>query len=644
MSDIRYIERDVYVRSRRVERPIDYVRGTNTLSLLFHFRDFDIPENATVRVYLMKPSGKVVYNSTTRDGNDVVVECTTQMFVEKGFVLLQIRVTQDEQALCSFVQPINVWENLTDGEAESASGNTSDFLDEYISKMDAKIEELEQSIANVDGAVESANSAAKVANDVANTVMQAAASGEYSASITIGSTTTGAAGTKASVINSGTKQDVVLDFVIPKGDKGSKGDTGEGGDNYPNLVKNGDGGCLDNSFFPGATFHAWDIGGTHPYIGSTMGYFEMPAGSSITGSQHIDLKCNPYTMPWAFSAGVITDSATSGTIGLIPYDADKQMIYSHMVPWFNRNKFYLAEDLKKGDTTVKFEDLTGWITSTTRDDQRSLLFYNYTDGRGYTWDDFTYSRNVVIDAYASDDDVNVAGGTIALSSAWTGDTVVAGTAVSQVANATNRIPLIDFTTAKGGWYVFTAKSTDFTNSSSFEKTQARRLLVASTYQLLFNANDVVYLYNIQLTQGSAIDCYQESRNSAISKNIATINSNLKPTSVTITPASDYQPIEGEVYQIGRLVVASFSICAKSGISVSIQHGLVIASGFPKPMQDSGLRIDGQCWTNGGATGLPPIRCTINDSGQLCGYYSAGTVEIINSAQPVLFNFSYISAS
>lgn len=49
------------------------------------------------------------------------------------------------------------------------------------------------------------------------------------ATVTVGSTTTGAAGSSASVTNSGTTSAAVLDFVIPKGDKGDTGDTGETG-------------------------------------------------------------------------------------------------------------------------------------------------------------------------------------------------------------------------------------------------------------------------------------------------------------------------------------------------------------------------------------------------------------------------------
>ena len=47
-------------------------------------------------------------------------------------------------------------------------------------------------------------------------------------SVTVGTTTTGAAGTEASVTNSGTDSDPVLNFTIPRGEKGEKGEKGEG--------------------------------------------------------------------------------------------------------------------------------------------------------------------------------------------------------------------------------------------------------------------------------------------------------------------------------------------------------------------------------------------------------------------------------
>lgn len=49
------------------------------------------------------------------------------------------------------------------------------------------------------------------------------------ATVDAGTTTTGNAGTNASVVNSGTPSAAVFDFTIPRGDKGEKGDTGTAG-------------------------------------------------------------------------------------------------------------------------------------------------------------------------------------------------------------------------------------------------------------------------------------------------------------------------------------------------------------------------------------------------------------------------------
>lgn len=49
------------------------------------------------------------------------------------------------------------------------------------------------------------------------------------ATIAVGTTTTGAAGTSASVNNSGTTTNAILNFTIPRGEKGAKGDKGDAG-------------------------------------------------------------------------------------------------------------------------------------------------------------------------------------------------------------------------------------------------------------------------------------------------------------------------------------------------------------------------------------------------------------------------------
>lgn len=51
--------------------------------------------------------------------------------------------------------------------------------------------------------------------------------------VTVGTTTTGEAGTNASVVNSGTATAPILDFTIPKGEKGDQGEKGNTGDTGP---------------------------------------------------------------------------------------------------------------------------------------------------------------------------------------------------------------------------------------------------------------------------------------------------------------------------------------------------------------------------------------------------------------------------
>lgn len=54
-----------------------------------------------------------------------------------------------------------------------------------------------------------------------------------SPTVTVGTTTTGEAGTNAQVTNDGTAPDVVLNFVIPKGEKGDTGAAGATGEQGP---------------------------------------------------------------------------------------------------------------------------------------------------------------------------------------------------------------------------------------------------------------------------------------------------------------------------------------------------------------------------------------------------------------------------
>lgn len=101
------------------------------------------------------------------------------------------------------------------------------------------------------------------------------------ATITVASTSTGAAGTDASVVNQGTPQDVQLAFTIPRGDKGEKGDKGNTGYS-PTVVTSRESNYVQidthNEYFT-TTAKVYDGAAATVAVDSTT---TLPAGSSAT--------------------------------------------------------------------------------------------------------------------------------------------------------------------------------------------------------------------------------------------------------------------------------------------------------------------------------------------------------------------------
>lgn len=163
------IERDVYVLQERVRNPIEYVRLTNAIPIIFHFRDYDIPASSSAEVYVQKPSGKAVFDDASISGNDVTVTVTDQMFAELGFSELQIKITENAQELVTFSQPVVVKPNYTEGDADQ-SQNEGGFFDE----AQQAIENANTAANAAQAAAEEANEAAEGANSAAQTAEEAA--------------------------------------------------------------------------------------------------------------------------------------------------------------------------------------------------------------------------------------------------------------------------------------------------------------------------------------------------------------------------------------------------------------------------------------------------------------------------------------
>ena len=184
------IERDVYVLQSKVKNPIEYVRLTNAIPILFHFRDYDIPASSSAEVYVQKPSGKAVFDDASISGNDVTVTVTDQMFAELGFSELQIKITKNAQELVTFLQPVIVKPNYTEGDADQ-SQNEGGFFDEAQEALDdvkeasekaseavqsaqTAVENANQAVSDAQTAVSNANQAVNNAQEAANAANEAA--------------------------------------------------------------------------------------------------------------------------------------------------------------------------------------------------------------------------------------------------------------------------------------------------------------------------------------------------------------------------------------------------------------------------------------------------------------------------------------
>lgn len=158
------IEREAWVKQDKLKNPIHYVRGTDLLPIVFHFRDFSIPSGATARVFIAKPDGNAVYDSATIEGNDVTVDVADQMFLVLGMTLMQISIFDGEEELVSFAQPVMVEQNLKAGDFPESTTDVS-FLDDAIEQANQAVNTATTAASQAAQAVQNANQAIADANE-----------------------------------------------------------------------------------------------------------------------------------------------------------------------------------------------------------------------------------------------------------------------------------------------------------------------------------------------------------------------------------------------------------------------------------------------------------------------------------------------
>lgn len=170
------IERDVYVLQERVRNPIEYVRLTNALPIVFVFRDYDIPSSATADVFVMLPDGTGTETAGTISENTVTVDVHKTMFSVLGWAVMQVKISSGEDDLVTFKQPVYVKENITEGDYPP-SQNTGGFFDEAQKALDdvkEASEQASQAVESAQTAVENANKAVSDAQTAVNNANEAA--------------------------------------------------------------------------------------------------------------------------------------------------------------------------------------------------------------------------------------------------------------------------------------------------------------------------------------------------------------------------------------------------------------------------------------------------------------------------------------
>lgn len=157
-----------------------------------------IPENETVEVYAKKPDGTKVYNTVIVAGNQLQVAFSPQMVAVEG--ILQVELQMIDSAGNSITTPIFAVRILKSNIDANAITSTDDF--QALVDALAEVEDLKKNGLKGDP-------------------------GE-AATIQVGTVEASDPGGDPKVTNSGTEQDAVLNFMLPRGDPGSmwyQGDT-----------------------------------------------------------------------------------------------------------------------------------------------------------------------------------------------------------------------------------------------------------------------------------------------------------------------------------------------------------------------------------------------------------------------------------
>ena len=202
-----------------------------------------------------------------------------------------------------------------------------------------------------------------------------------------------------------------------------------------NLVTNGSGLLNNNYNFSGFIFDSVET-----YGGG--GSFKSTAYNKVlTTDEYLPVDITQtYTLGLWGKSGNLDGSQYSSSaiqyIGVAAYDIDQLSIVSeNFMKYSGSTDTFLAATLSSGSTTVQLVNATGWANNDPNSFARSFAWYPYTNSKGYSYPNFTYTR------YWSNNIVNgdgttgtwatgsIVGNTITLLNPWPGPTIASGSAI-----------------------------------------------------------------------------------------------------------------------------------------------------------------------------------------------------------------------
>ncbi len=154
------------------------------------------PTTEVITLYAQKPDGTVSYLPCTVSDGNILCAFTNQMLAIPGDVRIQLQVALTDTMITSTVCIVNVLESIID---KGAIESTNEFT--ALERLLTEIEELKK-------------------NGLKGEPGEAA-------TIKVGKVEASPSGSSPSVTNSGTPQNAVFDFVLPRGAQGEQGEPGK---------------------------------------------------------------------------------------------------------------------------------------------------------------------------------------------------------------------------------------------------------------------------------------------------------------------------------------------------------------------------------------------------------------------------------